>query len=600
LTSAQQSLSRLRAALDRRVAGHADAKHGLVLALVAGEHAYLEGPPGCAKTRLAEALAELTGARTAAIRFHRDTSAADLLGAPLLEREGGYGRERVRQRRLPGALASAQLLVLDDLSRAPGEALAPLWRLLAERRLEGRATPLETAVATALPAGQALHADPLTACDLDCFAVQLRVSGLLAGRRWDDAARLLEAGEGEAEPAVLDDAARGALREAARRLPIAPELRAAYLRLVAALVERAGPHAAPLGDRSFGRAALAVLRANALVRGSSQVEPRDLVALRAMLGRRLPAAVVEQFDDLLAAALAAAPAPAARAQRGERSGEGGAGAVAANDATGELEPLPGAAPSPAAAPLATARVAPLVRSLEGELERAAVEAGEEPGGQPRELRRMRNLEEIFDADPVEAALWLEGALPDGPRAWKRERRVRGGRLAVLRDVSASMEGRLALWAGQIVAGIVQSGARHQMRIGYLEFNHRAERHGAGSTFFHRRYRMLLALAARRRAEGRTSFEAPLRLALEELRGGPRRQRHVVLLTDGVPVEGDPEVRHERALARRLGVRVHTVFLGLGECPPVLDRISSETGGLRFAARPGAGGELALRERGAPA
>jgi hypothetical protein len=70
-----------------------------------------------------------------------------------------------------------------------------------------------------------------------------------------------------------------------------------------------------------------------------------------------------------------------------------------------------------------------------------------------------------------------------------------------------------------------------------------------------------------------------------------------MLTDGVPVVGDPTIAAERALARRLGVRIHTVFLGVGDCPAVLDLISRETGGLRFAARPGADGRLRVRERG---
>jgi hypothetical protein len=73
---------------------------------------------------------------------------------------------------------------------------------------------------------------------------------------------------------------------------------------------------------------------------------------------------------------------------------------------------------------------------------------------------------------------------------------------------------------------------------------------------------------------------------------------VVLLTDGVPIVGDPEVRRERALARRLGVRVHTVFIGLGECPEVLDRLSLETDGLRFRALPRADGRVAVRLRAA--
>jgi hypothetical protein len=74
------------------------------------------------------------------------------------------------------------------------------------------------------------------------------------------------------------------------------------------------------------------------------------------------------------------------------------------------------------------------------------------------------------------------------------------------------------------------------------------------------------------------------------------QRHAILLTDGLPVTGDPEVRAERALARQLRVRVHTVFVGLGPCPEVLDRLSAETGGLAFLARPGPGGRIRVETR----
>jgi uncharacterized protein with von Willebrand factor type A (vWA) domain len=159
-----------------------------------------------------------------------------------------------------------------------------------------------------------------------------------------------------------------------------------------------------------------------------------------------------------------------------------------------------------------------------------------------------------------------------------------------------MEGRLSRWAGQVVAGIVGLAARQHMRLGYVEFNHEATRFAAPGGFFHRRYGELLGLAARRRAEGRTNYEAPLALALDEFLRRPGRNRHVVLLTDGMPVLGDPQVRRERERARRGGIRIHTVFLGLGACPPVLDEISLETDGVRFAGRPAAEGRLQICER----
>ncbi|MGH2900857.1 MAG: AAA family ATPase, partial [Solirubrobacteraceae bacterium] len=115
-----------RDALEPVLVGHDDAKTGLVLALLAREHAYLEGPPGCGKSALATAFARIAGARVMQASFHRDTNATELLGTPRLRRERRGNAERLAFELLPGPLAGAEVLLLDDLSRAPGEALAPL------------------------------------------------------------------------------------------------------------------------------------------------------------------------------------------------------------------------------------------------------------------------------------------------------------------------------------------------------------------------------------------------------------------------------------------------------------------------------------------
>jgi Mg-chelatase subunit ChlD len=353
------------------------------------------------------------------------------------------------------------------------------------------------------------------------------------------------------------------------------------------------------------------MRAHALLRGVARVQPEDVRALRYMLARRVPEALEPEIGALLeeairetecdASAIGARPAAAAD-RTGAAAGPGGSeprhtlpveSLEARNVSLAAVTPLASARGGDA-----SAEVDALLRALAGRLERGAIERGDDAGGSPRSFRRMRRLDEILDADPVDAQLWIEGRQPSGARVYRRERRNAGGAIAVLRDVSASMEGRLARSAGHVVAGLVRVAARRRMRLGYVEFNHEAERFASGGAFFHRRYRRALALARRDRAEGRTNYEAPLRTALGELRGCAGRDRHVVLLSDGVPVLGDPNVRNERALARRLGVKVHTVFLGLGECPAVLDEISRETGGLRFAARTGPGGRVTLRERGA--
>ncbi|MFI5314198.1 MAG: AAA family ATPase [Myxococcota bacterium] len=601
-------LQRLQAALGRAAHGQDDAAFGLALALVAREHAYLEGPPGCGKSALARALAQAAGARWAELVFHRDAGPAQLLGEARLRRERRGRGERIAVELELGPSASAEVLVLDDLPRAPGEALGPLLGVLAERRFAGRALPLETAVATAGPPDFESYADPLEPSQLDRFAIQIRLRGLVGSRRFALARALLDRGPEPDELPRLDTEVRHQLQRRAAALAIEPAARAALLRAVERLAAAAGSETALLSDRAFARSAPAVLRAHALLRGAGRVTPEDVRALRFMLARRLPEALEPEIPAILEDAI-----------RADADGERGAPAVrpAAADRTGN--PPGGEAGPPAAAipveslearnaslasvpPLAASRggdeaaaVESLIRALAGRLERGAVERGDDPGGSPRSFRRMRSLDEILDGDPVETFLLVEGRQPSA-RVFRRERRNAGGALALLRDVSASMEGRLARWAGEVVAGLVRVGARRRMRLGYLEFNHEAERFAADGAFFHRRYRRVLALAKRSRAEGRTNYEAPLRTALAEFRGTAGRERHIVLLSDGVPVLGDPAVRSERALARRLRVKVHTVFLGSGECPAVLDEISRETAGLRFEAHPGPAGRVTLRER----
>ncbi len=603
---ASPEIQRLRAGLEPALHGQDDAKLGLALALLAREHAYLEGPAGCGKSALARALAHAAGARFAELAFHRDTSAAELLGEVRLRRESLARGERIMLELARGPSSAAEVLLLDDLSRAPGEAIGLLLRALGERRLGSHSLPLETAVATSGSPDVESYSDPLEPTQLDRFAIQIRMRGLIGARRFAVARAALDREPAPAPP-PLDTEVRQDLQRQAAALPIEPAARAAVLRAVERLALAAGAEPVLLSDRAFARAAPAIMRAHALVRGAPRVQPEDVRALRFMLARRIPESLEADVGAILEEAIQAdvrADPAGARPAAAERTGAAPGAGGGSPDAAIPVESLEARDRSLAAVePTASARggdeaaaVESLTRALAGRLERGAVERGEDPGGSPRSLRRMRRLDEILDADPVDALLYVEGRAPAGARVLRRERRNAGGSLAVLRDVSASMEGRLARWAGEVVSGIVRVGARRRMRLGYIEFNHEAERFASGGAFFHRRYRRVLSLAQRRRAEGRTNYEAPLRAALGELRASAGRERHIVLLSDGVPVLGDPTVASERALARRLRVKVHTVFLGSGECPAVLDELSRETDGLRFAAKPGPGGRLTLKER----
>ncbi len=515
-------LARVRSALAGVVLGHEDAKTGLLLAVLAREHAYLEGPPGCGKSALASALARIIGARATEISFHRDTSAGELLGVQSLRRRRRGSSERLSFERSPGRVADAEILLLDDLSRAPGEALAPLLRVLSGRSLGGSKLPLETAIATAGPDDLESYADPLEPSQLDRFAIQVRMRGLVLGRHFARARELLDRVQEPEITTRLETAERHRLQREVADVPIEPAARDALLRAVEGLRAAAGDEPVLLSDRAFATSAPQILRAHAYLRGATRVEAIDVRALRFMLARRVPESLKPHIPAILEdALLERAPVAAlpADARRTAAAGEGGSGAEAPVPVAG-IETVPTPLESVVAQPRArgdddAASVDDLVQALLGRLERGAVSRGEDPGGQPRGWRRMRRLDELLDADPVDGLLFAQG---DGSsvRVARRERRNAGGALALLRDVSASMEGRLSRWAGQVVAGLVRTGARQRMRMGYVEFNHEAERFEAGGVFLHRRYRRLLGLSSRRRAEGRTNYEAPLRAALDRV------------------------------------------------------------------------------------
>ena len=621
----------LRTALARVLIGQDDAATGLTLALLAEQHAYLEGPPGCGKSELAAALAALSGARTHTLVFHRDIRESDLLGDVLLSRHRHRGHERLRRELIPGPLLQAEVALLEDLPRSPGEALGPLLRILAERHALGQPLPLESAVATGPLEQVEAPIDPLEPGQLDRFAVQLRLTGLLTGGLFDEAAVLLEreaaressrvgvraaAGSGHApaaanaapRAAVMNTTTRNAAQRAAAALRVEPRTIDAYHRLLDRLRQRSADESASgdrlMSDRSFSSAALRLVRAHAFLRGAPAAAPRDLGAIRYMVAHRLPEEVQEDFDHILEELLGDPPnvtmtETGAQMPGAQSQGDDSDGAAAASPASDswidDQADLP-APPTLFGKPPPPAQVDPLLRALVGRIERGRIDPDTDPGGQPRGYRPLRDLDEVIDADVIEALLFTEGRLPGAPRTFERKRRSAGGAVAVLRDISASMAGRLTVWSSQVVLGILRVAARRRMRVGYVEFHHRALPHQVGGRLLHRSYSRLAEQAGQAKAVGQTNYEAPLRTALEGLRGGSGRNRHIVLLTDGLPIIGDTSVRRERQLARRLGVALHTVFLGNGDCPPVLDDISLETGGLRFCGRPLAGGGLRLEER----
>ncbi len=309
----RDKLKALRELLDLHVVGHDEVKRALLLALVCREHVYLEGPPGTAKTRMAELAARGSSLEFFFYQLHRDTRLTELVGDVVLERrplEGGEG-ERIHQRIEPGGLITAEVCVLDDISRAPGEALNVLLRLLNERRFGDQPIPLMTAIATSNPMRDEYYNEPLDPANLDRFALQLRVTGLIQDPD-PSAARLL-----------VDRYAAGAVVEVPEPEPVMS--RGDFDALAAALAEVVVPESVKdalldvlrrlvveydcdetnslLTDRSFLVKALKLVRGRALLAGRARAEPEDLAVLSWMTTFRVPEDVHASLPEVVSGAI---------------------------------------------------------------------------------------------------------------------------------------------------------------------------------------------------------------------------------------------------------------------------------------------------------
>ncbi len=303
------ALAGVRAALDRHVVGHAEAKDALVLALLCREHVYLEGPPGAAKTRMAEVAARASSLGFFFHQLHRDTRLAELVGDVVLEREPlADGGERIHQRTLPGGMLTAEVCVLDDISRAPGEALNVLLRVLQERKFGDTQIPLLTAIATSNPQRDEYYNEPLDPANLDRFALQLRVRGLLLeGDR--SAARVLvdryAAGDVVEQPTAAPVCDREALDlafAALAAIAVPEAVKDALLELLRILRAEydCNETNSLLTDRTFLVKAVKLLRGSALLAGRASIEPTDLKVLGWMTTFRVPEEVHEKLPELLA------------------------------------------------------------------------------------------------------------------------------------------------------------------------------------------------------------------------------------------------------------------------------------------------------------
>ena len=135
---------------------------------------------------------------------------------------------------------------------------------------------------------------------------------------------------------------------------------------------------------------------------------------------------------------------------------------------------------------------------------------------------------------MESAIWCRDVNPQMPRTIQRERVARGGSLAIVRDISASMWGMHSKWSSSVILRLIELTRRTHMRLGYIEFNEHSWKYRAakdkGGHFFVRDYEKMEDLARNLETDGLTNYQKAIHDALMEFsQPGLVRNRHILEL-----------------------------------------------------------------------
>ncbi|BDI34513.1 ATPase AAA [Capsulimonas corticalis] len=285
----KNNFGRVRAEVGKVIVGHQDIVDGVLICLLSGGHALLEGVPGLGKTLLVRTLAEVLDLTFNRVQFTPDLMPADITGTNILM-ENAEGRKIFQFQRGP---VFAQIVLADEINRATPKTQSAMLEAMQEHAVTvaGVQHRLEEpffVLATQNPI-EMEGTYPLPEAQMDRFLFKLIVpSPTLA-----ELSAILDRTTGTETPTVnkvLTGPEVMMMRQVAREVPVASHVREYAVRIILATHPRS--ETAPDITNQFVRFGASPRGAQALIKAAK---------IRALLDGRYNVA----FDDISAVAPAA-------------------------------------------------------------------------------------------------------------------------------------------------------------------------------------------------------------------------------------------------------------------------------------------------------
>lgn len=139
LELAHARLDGVRSEVAKIIVGQNEVVEGVLICLIAGGHALLEGVPGLGKTTLLRTLARVLHLRYSRIQFTPDLMPADIIGSMMIETDDRGGKSLRFQ---PGPIF-ANLVLADEINRATPKTQSALLEAMQERTVTSGTTTHE-------------------------------------------------------------------------------------------------------------------------------------------------------------------------------------------------------------------------------------------------------------------------------------------------------------------------------------------------------------------------------------------------------------------------------------------------------------------------